>query len=209
VTSRNPWLDIPEADYVGHMAGAAVGQRQALNAIFRATLARYAPARLLVLGCSTGNGFEHIDPQVTADVTGIDINAAYLDTVRAEHEGRGFRLHLECGDLAHHPLPAGRFDCVHAALVLEYLDWARLVPRVVPSLQPGGTLSVVLQVPSPTAPAVSRTAYSSLLRLENIFRFVDPIALRDVAAGEGLALDAGLTVPLPQGKKFEVLYFRR
>lgn len=154
MSSGNPWLAIPEADYVGHMASAEVGQRQALNAIFRQTLARYAPARLLVLGCSTGNGFEHIDPAVTAGVTGIDVN-------------------------------------------------------VVRSLVPGGALSVVLQAPSASAPAVSRTGYSSLLGLEALFRFVDPVALCELAGGEGLGLDGRRRIPLPQGKTFEVLYLRR
>jgi LmbE family N-acetylglucosaminyl deacetylase len=64
----NPWLDIPADDYVGHMSDAVVAQHPALNRILRETLEDVRPASVLVLGCSTGNGFEHIDPGATSRV---------------------------------------------------------------------------------------------------------------------------------------------
>jgi hypothetical protein len=37
---RNPWLDIPEADYVGHMSSPVVNQRPVLNRLLREALQR-------------------------------------------------------------------------------------------------------------------------------------------------------------------------
>ena len=61
----NPWRNIPETDYVGHMSHPSVNQRSVLNRLMRAALADVHPRSLLVLGCSTGNGLEHVDPTVT------------------------------------------------------------------------------------------------------------------------------------------------
>ena len=55
---RNPWLDIPEADYSGHMSNPEVGQRPVLDRILREALHDVRPRALLVLGCSTGHGLE-------------------------------------------------------------------------------------------------------------------------------------------------------
>jgi hypothetical protein len=74
--SDNPWLSIPAADYEAHMASPEVGQLQFLNAVFKETLARQRPKSLLVPGCATGNGFEHIDFTVTRRIVAVDINPA-------------------------------------------------------------------------------------------------------------------------------------
>jgi hypothetical protein len=58
----NPWLEIPEADYTGHMSAEEVGQLHALSSLFHDVLRLFAPADVLILGCSSGNGFEQIDP---------------------------------------------------------------------------------------------------------------------------------------------------
>src|SRR5262249_791394 len=205
----NPWLEIPEADYVGHMSSEDVGQLQALGIIFHGALRTFAPAHVLVLGCSSGNGFEHIDPRVTRHVTGIDINPAYLELLASRFPSPGFELTLGCADLAGYSLPPDRFDLIHAPLIFEYLEWERLFPAVVRSLRPGGIVSVVLQRPSPSAPAVSRTNYSSLRKLERLFSFVQPDALRARAAHESLRIEREFSAPLKQGKAFDVLYFRK
>jgi hypothetical protein len=40
---KNPWLDIAEGDYVGHMSSPAVNQRPVLNRLLRDALARIQP----------------------------------------------------------------------------------------------------------------------------------------------------------------------
>ena len=57
---KNPWLRIPASDYEAHMALPQVSQTQALNKLMASSLAQYTPRSLAVIGCTTGNGFEHI-----------------------------------------------------------------------------------------------------------------------------------------------------
>jgi SAM-dependent methyltransferase len=206
---RNPWLDIPAADYLGHMGSPDVDQLSALGRLFGETLAHARPADVLLLGCATGNGLDRIDASVTRLVTGVDINPEYLDCLRAAWPAPPFELRLECADLMSRRFDAKAFDLVHAALLFEYLDWPQLVPGIAQTLRPGGWLSVVLQAPSGALPAVTRTSYPSLLRLEPVFQFVDPAAV--VARGEevGLELQDRRTDRLPSGKAFELLRFRQ
>jgi hypothetical protein len=67
----------------------------------------------------------------------------------------------------------------------------------------------VLQAPSAAGPAVTRTGYRSLLRLEAVFHFVDPDSVIARAREAGLALQVRHTEPLKSGKTFEALRFRR
>ena len=170
------------------MASPWVGQLPLLAEAFRSALARCRPRTLLVLGCGTGNGWEHIDPAVTRRVVGIDVNAEYLALLRERFPAPGCDLALRCEDLATADLPASTFDLIHGALILEYVDWRALLPRLTRALRPAGTLSVVLQLPSPTVPAVTPTAFSSLLRLEPLFRFVEPDEFLEAAQSLGLTL---------------------
>ena len=59
----NPWLDIPDVDYIGHMSSPAVNQWSVLNQLLRDALE---------------SGLEHVDVAVTSRVTGVDLNATYL-----------------------------------------------------------------------------------------------------------------------------------
>jgi len=204
---RNPWLDIPEGDYVGHMSSPTVNQRSVLSRLMGDALESVRPRTLLVLGCSTGNGLEHVNPDVTTHVTVVDLNPAYLLRLGERFPNPGFELDVRCADLADVVLEREAFDLVHAGLVLEYLEWTFLLPRVAATLKPGGVLSVVLQLPSASSPAVTPTTFVSLRSLETLFRFVEPGALIEAARGEGLTLSNQRTEWLPAGKAFEVLRF--
>ena len=155
----NPWLKIPEADYVGHMNNPAVGQRAVLNRLLGETLGDSRPSALLVVGCSTGNGFEHIDPAITKRVTGVDVNGAYLRTLVKQYGATGFALDAQCADVMTCEFARDSYDLIHAALVLEYLPWRALLPRVATWLKPGGALSVVVQGPSESSPPVTPTPF--------------------------------------------------
>jgi SAM-dependent methyltransferase len=206
---RNPWLDIPAADYVGHMSSPEVGQHRVLNRILGDTLASTRPRSVLVLGCSTGNGLEHVDSAVTARVVGIDINPSYLQELVARFAHPAFMLDVQRADLAECTFEPEAFDLVHAALVFEYMEWTSLLRRVVETLRPRGMLSVVLQRPSPTTPAVTRTGFARLRSLEPIFRFVQPDLLASEATALGLHLELRRTQPLASGKELEILRFRK
>ena len=204
---RNPWLDIPEGDYVGHMSSPTVNQRSVLSRLMGDALESVRPRTMLVLGCSTGNGLEHVNPEVTTHVTVVDLNPAYLLRLGERFPNPGFELDVRCADLADVVLEREAFDLVHAGLVLEYLEWPLLLPRVATTLKAGGVLSVVLQLPSASSPAVTPTTFVSLRSLETLFRFVEPGALIEAARGEGLTLRNRRAELLPAGKAFEVLRF--
>jgi SAM-dependent methyltransferase len=206
---NNPWLDIAVDDYVGHMASPDVGQHQVLNRLFGEVLRNVRPRNVLVLGCSTGNGFEHIDPAVTSRVVGVDINPQYLQRLVEQFPNPAFNLEVRCTDLSDCAFEAAAFDLVHSALVFEYIEWPRLLPRLVQALAFHAVLSVVLQIPSHVSPAVTPTRFTSLRALESVFRFVDRDGLIREAAESGLRLEWHRSVQLKAGKTFAVLGFRK
>jgi len=205
----NPWLDIPEADYVGHMSSPAVGQRPVLGRLLGEALETVRPKVVLVLGCSTGNGLEYVNPVVTSRVVVVDVNPKYLLRLRERFPNPTFELDVRPGDVIDIKLEREAYDLVHAGLIFEYIAWPVLLPRVAMALRPRGVLSVILQVPSASSPAVTPTTFTSLRKLESLFRFVEPTALVDAARGGGLNLNARHTEALPAGKSFEVLRFMK
>lgn len=208
-SSKNPWLSISAADYEGHMDAPNVGQLSVLNHILRDTL-KYVPSKTIaVLGCGTGNGFEHIRPEMTKRVVGIDINSEYLSLLKKRHASRLPMLELVCSDLTTFSSPNDSFELVYGALIFEYVDYAKILKRISDWLTPKGTLVCVLQLPAPESKMVSETKYSSLKSLESIMRLVD---LQDFDAK---ARECGLTktrqneIPLNQGKRFLVSYYEK
>jgi hypothetical protein len=62
---NNPWLDVPLADYEGHMALPGIEQAQLLSGIFADVLAKFSPRSVAVIGCAGGNGFDRISPSIS------------------------------------------------------------------------------------------------------------------------------------------------
>lgn len=205
----NPWLSIPASDYEGHMASPGVGQLQYLNGLFRDLLKEFRPVRLAVLGCATGNGFEHIDPGVTRKVTGIDINGQYLEVLRERFSAMIPGLELIAADLVQCDFEPASFDLVHCALVLEYLDPGPLIQKIADWLRPDGILSVLLQLPSEGGGRVSETKYTSLKRLEDIMDLVEPESVRRLAETAGLLEVRSKTQRLASGKAFLMGIYRK
>ena len=71
-----PWLRIPADEYEAHMR--AVGQDCVLREAFARAVAETRPARVAVLGCTTGEDLAHLDPSRTTLAVGVDINAGDL-----------------------------------------------------------------------------------------------------------------------------------
>jgi SAM-dependent methyltransferase len=194
----HPWLHIPADDYEAHMD--AVGQAAVLRELFVATYAARPPARLAILGCTTGSDFRLINPAVTEVVVGVDVNGAYLERARQRAGALGPRLRLIEGDVLLVDLPAESFDLVHAALLFEYVEPGALFRLIHRWLSPDGLCSVVTQEPTPDAPAVSGTPYVSLQALDGhmSLRTADEIAI--VAGNAHLRLRRARAVKLPSGK---------
>ncbi len=205
----NPWLDIPSADYLAHMDSPEVGQLAVLKRIFQAALRMYRPRDVALLGCSTGNGLEDVDPAVTRRVLGVDINPAYVRSLLERFANRGFELTAHVADVVTYPFPDAAFDLAHCALLFEYIAWPQVLPSLARTLRGGGRLSIVLQRPSDAVPAVTPSPYPSLQRLEQLFRFVEPDALVSRASSLGLHLEERWVELLPAGKSFLVLHFQR
>jgi SAM-dependent methyltransferase len=204
---ENPWQRIPADDYEAHMRAA--GQTAVLRECFSDVYAELSPARVAVLGCTTGSDLELIDPAVTETAVGVDINPAYLAVARARLDGRlGARLRLVEGDVLQVELLPTRFDLIHAALLLEYVEPAPLFARLVRWLADDGTCSVVTQEPSASAPAVSETGYRSLQTLSGHMTLRDAPAVAAAARESGLRLVSTGTRELPGGKRLVHSLFR-
>jgi hypothetical protein len=88
------------------------------------------------------------------------------------------------------------------------VDPTALMARIARCLAPGGTLSVVLQLPGGDA-QISETAFSSLRALSRLMRLIPPDEMLDKATRAGLTLRSERNVPLARGKSFWAATFER
>ncbi len=197
----NPWLAIPLDDYEGHMASAGVEQSEALAELFECALRRTRPESVAILGVAGGNGLRRISPDVTTRVCGLDINPLYLEAVRRRYGGLpGLELH--CVDLSKEAVGLDPVRLVHAALIFEHAGLDGCLRNAVSMVAHGGSLSVVLQMPSAQAPGVGASPYPAVQALSGHFRLVEPAQLRAALEGYGFRQTREILRPLPGGKAF-------
>jgi SAM-dependent methyltransferase len=202
VFSVNPWLKVPYNDYVEHMSHAAVYQFQVLNAVFKKTLKSVQPSSVLVLGCGGGNGFEHIDPQVTSSVTGVDINGGYLEHCDVYFGNKGYNLELYASDMNREYVQyANSFDLVTCYLFLEYVDIGRVLNQILPSMKKSSVLNIVIQQNN-KCQFVSDTGVRSLSELAGIAKEIRENELENALARRGFEIVEKDIVELPNGKAF-------
>ncbi len=206
MSTPNPWTVVPAADYERHMGPEGVDQLAPLSAIFQESYVAAQPDRLLVLGCTTGNGLEHVNPAVTQRIVGVDVNLQYLGVARQRFFHLGPRLELYCQEAERFRAAPASFDLVHAALIFEYLQPEALVRRIAEWLAPEGTCSVVLQLPGGEGPAAPSKA---MQLIQKAMRLVAPEELTRLFAQHGLALKRSRTVSLKGGKQLWVGAFGR
>jgi len=204
----NPWLDLPLADYEGHMALPQVAQAQLLGDVFEQMLREFTPPSVAILGCSGGNGVERIAPGVTTRVVGVDVNSGYLGALRARFAGRFQQLDLIAGDIQHDGVAFKPVAMVFAALLFEYVDVGVALPRIRSWLEEGGTLGTVVQLPSVTLSAVTPSPYASIQVLAPHMRLVPPARLRELAELSGFGETASSQRESSAGKLFQVQQFR-
>ncbi len=218
----NPWLDLPLADYEGHMAHPDVAQSPLLAEVFAQHLNIFRPQSVAVIGCAGGNGFERIDRAITRRVVGVDLNGRYLEQVRRRFQTDFERLdriferldlvfeHLELieGDIQTNAVEFDPVDLVYAALVFEYVDVDATLARLRRFLNPGGALVTLVQLPSTELSPVSPSPYRSLLALESVMNLVDPDHLQAIAGHHGLRQLSCSTRETGSGKRFQVQTFQ-
>jgi hypothetical protein len=204
----NPWLNIPLADYEGHMRSDEVQQLDALPELFAAALERCQPASVAVLGVGGGNGLERIDSKVTKRVVGLDLNSRYLDETRKRYGGT-CNLSLHCVDLAAERVELEPVHLVHAALVFEHTGIDRCLENAVTLVGVGGALCAVLQLPSQGTQEIGPSNFSSMLTLKDNFALVDPIGLQNKLADAGFRMVHEELRPVPAGKRLWMGIFER
>jgi SAM-dependent methyltransferase len=205
----NPWLSIPWEDYEGHMSHPAVKQSPFLSEIFHDALHNYKPETVAILGCATGNGFEHIDPVVSKRVTAVDLNPEYLDIVQNRFGSKIPGLHCICQDVVKCELEARSYDLIHCALIFEYLDPSPLIEKISLWVRHKGILVVVLQLPSPKSGSVTRTEFKSLKRLEPIMKLIEPEYLKRQCFDAGFVEIRAYVETLVSGKAFFIGHYRK
>lgn len=204
----NPWLKISPDDYENHMASPEVRQLKALNQIFKNFLIDLKPKSVAILGCCTGNGFEHIDSSVTERVVGIDINPNFLSIVKERFSSSIPNLELVEFDISNDELEIQQVDLVFGALIFEYVDIKKGMTNVRKIMKPGGHFAACLQMPSESCSAVTLTQYKSLDNLSEILNLIEPDVFRKILFRFGFREIETYEVPLLQGKKFFVTHYQ-
>ncbi len=200
----NPWLNIPVDDYEAHMSAPEIEQLQALNKIFKDTVRKFKPPSIAVLGCCTGNGFEHIDTNITKRVIGIDINPRYLSIVKERFGASIPNLELIEADISKDAFDFPQVDMVFGSLIFEYVNVESAFSNIKKMLSRNGKLAVCLQMESESCAAVTPSPYKSLEKLSDLLKLVKPDEFRRMALQHGFHEIDSYEVPLKQGKKFFV-----
>ncbi len=200
---RSPWLDVPLADYEGHMAH--VGQAALLDRLFAEALAAVQPQSLAVLGAAGGNGFERLVGGSPARTVAVDINCRYLAELERRYKEKITGLEIVCADICDESLDFPPVDYVHAALVLEYVDATAALRQVRRWLSPGGSLGIVLQLPG--IASVSPSPFTRLAPLGEAMRLYEEDEFRAIAGAAGFAQTAREVIVMPAGKRFAALRF--
>jgi hypothetical protein len=205
---KNPWLNVPLADYEGHMSSAHVQQLGALSDLFAEALAICRPESVAVLGIAGGNGLDRIDTKTTGRIVGVDVNPDYLAAVQQRYSDlRG--LELSCVDLVEARVELELVKLVHAALVFEHAGVDRCLDNALSLVASGGALSTVLQLPSETDSAVSASRFSSMQELGAHFSLLDPMWISEKLDRRKFPLIHQAQRPLTAGKAFWMGIFAR
>jgi SAM-dependent methyltransferase len=205
----SPWLDIPLADYEGHMALPEIGQARMLADELESAVRQHAPSSVAIIGCSGGNGIERLIGTTVERIVGIDINPTYVAAAQARFCTRFPTLVLYVADIQDALPNIMPTEMIFAGLIFEYVDLRAAMRNLRPLCAPGGTLVAVLQAPSAEAKAVSPSPYRNLARLAPAMRLRDAREVRATAAEAGFALATTRSLTLPSGKSFIVLSFHR
>jgi len=192
----NPWLNVPLADYEGHMGSSAVQQSEPLSRLFAEALTLFGPSSVAILGIAGGNGLERLNPTAVRRIVGVDINPEYLDAVSQRFpQLPGLELHH--ADLAEETIEIAPVDLVHAALIFEHTGTARALDNAIALVAPGGALSVVLQLPGDPNQNIGKSGYTSVQAHSGHFALVDPAQFSGTLRSRNFHLSHRRHLPVP------------
>lgn len=121
---KNPWEEIPLADYENHMKLGSVMQLQAMNEMMKAQFSDYPVSNVMILGIAGGNGLEHISKDKYERVYGVDVNSDYLKEVIHRYPDLDGILEYLCINLLHEADKLPKTDMVIANLLIEYIGYS-------------------------------------------------------------------------------------
>lgn len=202
---NNPWLEISHSDYENHMT--EVGQMQVLNNLTKYSLEKYQPINFALLGCSTGNGLEHINAEITQNVYAIDINSEYLKETKNEFDSKISNLVTINADIQHNELPIKHIDLFFVGLVLEYVNPEVALRKIIKTLHENGILMIVIQKTKKTS-FVSKTKFKSLEKLATISNEVDEEIMNQFIKSQNLAFIKKDEIELTENKSFITLEYK-
>lgn len=197
----NPWLKVPYEDYERHMSDEDVYQLQTLNSILKTHLNELKPKSVLVLGCTGGNGFEHINDEITQLVVGVDINKDYIDRCRRIYENKNYILDLRCMDISTEDIAIQNIDFISCALLLEYVDNQSLLNKIKKVMDKSSKLNIVIQRNNKHG-FVSDTGIESLNVLNVLCNEVDEDKLENLLVQSEYEIESKEIHKLPNGKEF-------
>jgi hypothetical protein len=203
---NNPWLDVPLADYEGHMALPGIGQAQLLSDIFAGVLAQFSPRSVAVIGCAGGNGFDRIPPGILR-VVGVDLNPRYVAETEVRFRGKIKNLELMVGDIQNPAISFTPVDLIFLGLVLEYVNVESVIPRMPSMLTASGHMVTVLQLPTVGHQQVSPSPFTSVQPLGEVIHLVPPVRLQSSAEAQGFVQLESRNVVSKGGKQFQVQVF--
>ncbi|HVW10753.1 MAG TPA: class I SAM-dependent methyltransferase [Bryobacteraceae bacterium] len=190
------------------MGPEGAAQLSALSELFRCAVATCLPQSVAVLGVAGGNGLENIEHTGVKRVVGIDINPRYLQRVEQRFGGMA-GLELHCADISRCAPGLEAVDLVHAALIFEHTGMEPALGNALSLVAPGGSFSVVLQLPASGESAVAKTSFASMQRLAPHFVFIDTGRFRGVMEDSGFVLAAEQTRTVNGGKSLWLGIFGR
>jgi len=202
----NPWLEILPDDYENHMT--EIGQAQVLNKLIHDALDRYLPRSFALLGCSTGNGLEHVKSDLTQRVYAIDINPEYLKKTHEKFGNQMKGLEIIKADILHDELNIGNVDLFFIGLVLEYTQPIMALKKIIRTLSEKGTLFIVIQRNQQTS-FVTKTKYKSLEKLAAISHQVKEEEIDAYIQSEAMRRTHREEIELTPNKSFITLSYSK
>lgn len=120
---KNPWEEIPLADYENPMKLDSVMQLQAMNEMMKEQLDIYSVSSVMIFGIAGGNGLEYIQKGRFKKVYGIGINSSYLQSVKQRYSDLDGFLECLCINLIDEADKLPKADMVIANLLIEYIGY--------------------------------------------------------------------------------------